>query len=352
MEELDLKELFLIFWNRKLEILLITIIALIVGVLYSYFYLTPVYKASTTLILAQSSKTVDKTGDSSITQTDLTLNSKLVSTYSEIMKRKSVLSKVISNLGMSEKDMDSIKKNVSVKAVSDTELIEITVKNKDPEKAALIANEIAKVFSEKVVEIYNISNIYVLDRAEASNVPCNINHAKDLVIFAFIGLVISVIVCLISNMLDTTIKTEEDVEKAIKNFKESNLKKLLLVSQTTFSVEKFNKIVKAVEENIDKNIVFEVKNTICNATSIRQKETQEIAKQVDLMIIIGGKHSSNTTKLYEIAKKECKNCILIETSEELNKNRLKNISKIGIMAGASTPSESINNTVEKLKEIC
>lgn len=150
----------------------------------------------------------------------------------------------------------------------------------------------------------------------------------------------------------TILEKEEDVEKAIKNFKESNLKKLLLVSQTTFSVEKFNKIVKAVEENIDKNIVFEVKNTICNATSIRQKETQEIAKQVDLMIIIGGKHSSNTTKLYEIAKKECKNCILIETSEELNKNRLKNISKIGIMAGASTPSESINNTVEKLKEIC
>ena len=214
MEELDLKELFSIFWNRKLEILLITIIALIVGVLYSYFYLTPVYKASTTLILVQSSKTVDKTGDSSITQTDLTLNSKLVSTYSEIMKRKSVLSKVISHLGMSEKDMDSIQKNVSVKAVSDTELIEITVKNEDPEKAALIANEIAKVFSEKVVEIYNISNIYVLDRAEANPVPSNINHAKDLVIFAFIGLVISVIVCLIANMLDTTIKTEEDVEKA------------------------------------------------------------------------------------------------------------------------------------------
>ena len=77
----------------------------------------------------------------------------------------------------------------------------------------------------------------------------------------------------------TILEKEEDVEKAIKNFKESNLKKLLLVSQTTFSVEKFNKIVKAVEENIDKNIVFEVKNTICNATSIRQKETQEIAKQ-------------------------------------------------------------------------
>ena len=214
MEELDLKELFLIFWNRKLEILLITIIAVIVGVLYSYFYLTPVYKASTTLILVQSSKTVDSTGDSSITQTDLTLNSKLVSTYSEIMKRKSVLSKVVSNLGMSESEMNSIKQNVSVKAITDTELIEITVKNEDPEKAALIANEIAKVFSEKVVEIYNMSNIVVLDRAEASSVPANINHAKDLVIFAFIGIVIAVIVCLIANMLDTTVKTEEDIEKA------------------------------------------------------------------------------------------------------------------------------------------
>ena len=201
MEELDLKELFLIFWNRKIEILLITLIFVVIGILYSYFYLVPVYKSSTTLILAQSSSTAEQKGESSITQTDLTLNSKLVSTYSEIMKRKSVLSKVVSNLGM------------SVKAVSDTELIEITVKNKDPEKAALIANEIAKVFSEKVVEIYNISNIYILDRAEANPVPCNINHVKDIVIFAFIGIVISIIICLIANMLDTTIKTEEDVEK-------------------------------------------------------------------------------------------------------------------------------------------
>ena len=150
----------------------------------------------------------------------------------------------------------------------------------------------------------------------------------------------------------TILEKEEDIEKAIKNFEKSNLEKLLIVSQTTFSVEKFNKIVKSVEKSIHKNVVFEVKNTICNATSIRQKETREIARQVDLMIIIGGKHSSNTNKLYEIAKKECKNCILIETSEELNNNNLKNIRKIGVMAGASTPIESIKNTVEKLKEMC
>lgn len=148
----------------------------------------------------------------------------------------------------------------------------------------------------------------------------------------------------------TILENEEDVITAINNFKKSNLEKILVVSQTTFSLEKFNKIVKNIKDNI--NVELEIKNTICNATSVRQKETQELAKQVDLMIIIGGKHSSNTNKLYEIAKKECKKCILIETSEELNKNTIKEVRKIGIMAGASTPNESIENTVEKLNKIC
>ena len=150
----------------------------------------------------------------------------------------------------------------------------------------------------------------------------------------------------------TVLEKEEDINKAIKDLKKSSLKKVLVVSQTTFSMEKFDRIIKNIEENINKNIELKVKNTICNATSIRQKETQKIAKQVELMIIIGGKHSSNTNKLYEIAKKECSNCILIETAEELDKNCIKNINTIGIMAGASTPNESIENTVEKLNKIC
>lgn len=148
----------------------------------------------------------------------------------------------------------------------------------------------------------------------------------------------------------TIVEKEEDVITAVNNFKKSNLEKILVVSQTTFSLEKFNKIVKNIKNSM--NAKIEIKNTICNATSVRQKETQELAKQVDLMIIIGGRHSSNTNKLYEIAKKECSNCILIETAAEINKDYVKNVSKIGIMAGASTPNESIENTVEKLNEIC
>ena len=96
-----------------------------------------------------------------------------------------------------------------------------------------------------------------------------------------------------------------------------------------------------------KDIDFVVKNTICRTTELRQKETEEISKKVDYIIIIGGKNSSNTKKLYEVAKKNCKNTILIETVEELAIP--KNIEKIGVMAGASTPKESIEEVIAYLK---
>ena len=213
MEELDLKELFSMFWNKKAEIVLITLVLMVVGIVYSYFFITPVYTASTTLVLVQSSSTASQTGDSAITSTDITMNSKLVSTYSQLIKTNTVFGQVASNLNISDAEAKMIKKNISVSAVQNTEIIQITVKDEDPNKAATIANEIAKVFSEKIVEIYNISNLYLLDRAEAPTQPSNINHAKDIIIFAFIGLVIAAAYVLVANMLDNTIKTEEDIEK-------------------------------------------------------------------------------------------------------------------------------------------
>ena len=156
-----------------------------VGVVYTYYFITPVYTAKTDLVLVQSSSTASKTGDSAITSTDLTMNSKLVSTYSELIKRNAVFGQVASNLNISNEEAKLIKDNISVSSAKDTEIIEIKVTNEDPNKAADVANEIAKVFSEKIVEIYNISNIYLLDRAETPEKPSNINHMKDIVIFTF-----------------------------------------------------------------------------------------------------------------------------------------------------------------------
>ena len=217
MEELDLKELFNIFWHRKIEILLIVLIFAVIGVIYTMGFVTPMYSASTTLVLASSGKNenLPDTGITTSTATEVTVNSKLVSTYSELVKSKNILRQVISNLNMKIEE-DTLRKNITVSSVKDTELIQITVKNEKPSYASQIANEIAKVFTEKVKDIYKIENVQIVDEAEVPNEPSNINHKKDVAIFALIGLVVSVGYVLLLNMLDTTVKTPEDIEEGLK----------------------------------------------------------------------------------------------------------------------------------------
>ncbi len=145
------------------------------------------------------------------------------------------------------------------------------------------------------------------------------------------------------------IEKEEDVKDAIKKFEETKINKLLLIAQTTYSLKRFDIIKNILQDKINKNIEFVVKNTICSATMLRQKETEELSKKVDKMIIIGGRNSSNTKKLYEIAKNNCPNTVLIEVASDLNESDNNKFQKIGIMAGASTPQESIDEVIRKFK---
>lgn len=216
MEEIDLKELFEIFWHKKAQIILIILIFMVIGVIYSVGFVTPMYSSSTTLVLAGTASSTEEQSQNTITTADLTINSQLVSTYSELVKSNNILGQVISNLGINI-DAEELRKNIEVTSVEDTELIEITVSNENPEYAARIANEIASVFEEKIAkEIYNINNVHIVDEAVIEAEPSNVNHVKDIVIFAFIGAVVAVMYVLIANMLDTTVKTQEDIEKSIK----------------------------------------------------------------------------------------------------------------------------------------
>ena len=221
MEEIDLKELFEMFWNKKAQIILLILIFMVIGIIYSVGFVTPMYSSSTTLVLVGTgSNSTDPnqttTTTDGITTTDITINSKLVATYSELVKSKNILGQVISNLGININE-DVLRKNIQVTAVEDTELIEITVSNENPEYAAKIANETAKVFKEKIEEeIYKINNVYIVDQATVPSQPSNINYAKNIVIFAFIGAVVAAMYVLILNMLDTTVKTQEDIEASIK----------------------------------------------------------------------------------------------------------------------------------------
>lgn len=213
MEELDLKELLMLFWNKKVKILLIVAIFMLIGVIYTIGFVTPVYTSSTTLLLGKSESSTGNTD--TITTTDITLNSKLVSTYSTLIKSKSVLRPVISNLSIDLSEAE-LEKSITVSQEKDTEIIRISVTNADATTAAKVANEVEKVFSQRVSEIYKINNVQVVDQAEVDTIPSNINHAKDIMIFACVGIVVSVMYVLIANMLDTTIKSAEEVEKEFK----------------------------------------------------------------------------------------------------------------------------------------
>ena len=156
MEELDLKELFDLFMSKLFQIILIIIIVTGVGVVYTLAFTTPKYSASTSLVLTSSSG--NDAQANTITTTDVNLNSKLVSTYSEIVRSNDVIRQVISNLQIDISEAE-LKKNVSVKEVEDAEMIKITVTNLDADVAAKIANEIAKVFCDTVANIYKINNL-------------------------------------------------------------------------------------------------------------------------------------------------------------------------------------------------
>lgn len=118
-------------------------------------------------------------------------------------------------------------------------------------------------------------------------------------------------------------------------------KNVCIVSQTTFNYNKFKELVEIIDKKGYNTIIS---NTICNATEERQTEAREIAKQVDAMIVIGGKSSSNTRKLYEICKGECENTYYIQTISDLDLSVLAMAECIGITAGASTP----NNIIEEV----
>ena len=141
----------------------------------------------------------------------------------------------------------------------------------------------------------------------------------------------------------------EDIEQLKTRINQLNQKENIEVfTQTTYNLAKFKELENYLKENIKTKI--NIHNNICNATELRQKETEKISKEVDFMIIIGGPKSSNTHKLYEISKKNCKNAIKIETVKELYDINFDNINKVGVMAGASTPEESINDVINYLKE--
>lgn len=146
----------------------------------------------------------------------------------------------------------------------------------------------------------------------------------------------------------TVIRTKQDAL----DFVPPESKNVCIVSQTTFNYNKFKDLVEILREKRYDNTVLNILNilnTICNATEERQREAKSIAGEVDTMLVVGGRHSSNTQKLFEICKKECENTYYIQTPVDLDSEMFQCSSYVGITAGASTPNKIIEEVQEHVR---
>lgn len=207
MEEIDLKELFLILRKRLWVIILVTAVCTAACGLISYYILEPEYLTHTTLMIGRPQEYKQE-----IEYDDVLLNHKLVSTYGEIAKSRVVAKEWMSNLGLSF-TFEELDKKIEVKLVKDTEIIKIVVKDKDGKAAAQIANEIAAVFMKHVARIMNIENVQVIDMAEVPLKPDNPKPVIYMLIASVLGIMISIFFIFVYEYFDNTVKTQEDIEK-------------------------------------------------------------------------------------------------------------------------------------------
>ena len=213
-EEIDLKNILQSFWDRKIGMAIIILICVILGYIYTTYFVSPVYTATATAILTSSTGNETTGTQVSVTQSEVTLNKSLLSTYQGIATSDSVVEDVITNLGLNSTP-DEVRKNIKVSSEEETQIINISVENADPSLAAKIANEIRRVFAERVAELYDMNNIKPLDDAKVPTAPSNINHVKDILMFAAGGIVLAIIYVVVANLLDNTVKSSSDIEKAI-----------------------------------------------------------------------------------------------------------------------------------------
>jgi len=210
MEEINLKEFYEYYKKYLLGVIVVCLLFVAIALVYNIIIKTPLYSSSTTLILVKDENDSSQT----ISQNDIMLNQKLVSSYSRIVKSRLVLEQVIKNLNL-DYDFETLYDEVSVNGVNDTEIMEIVVTDKDAEKSVLIANEIGKVFDTEIKQIYKISNVSIIDSAVLPLKPSNDHLLRDMVLAVFLGFALSSGVIFLVFYFDDTIRDVETIEKEI-----------------------------------------------------------------------------------------------------------------------------------------
>ena len=265
MEEINLKELFDYFIDKIKYIIIATLVCCLIGGIYTKFLTIPMYKSSTTVILGSNQ---EGTG---ITQSDISINNNLVSTYAEIIKSRRVLEQVQKELNESY-TYKELASEISVSSINNTQIIKITVEDNNALNAKIIANLVAKVFTVEVPELYNLDNVHILDVAIEEEEPYNINVAKSSIIGGVLGLVLSSGIFFVIYYFDRTAKSVEQVEEVLQmpilgSVEETkNLKEELVVA--TNPKEIISEQIRTIRTNLQFTSADEKIKTILITSSI------------------------------------------------------------------------------------
>jgi len=209
MEELNLKEILYIILNKWWILVISTIVLFSACYVWTNYYVIPEYSSVTTLYVG---KNVDQVG---IQTTDLNMGASLIDDYREIAKSKLVAYEVIEKLGLTGMDADTLTSKISVSKRGETRVIQISVTDADPGRALDITKTVAEVFREKVIEIMQIENVQIIDKAEMPTHPVSPNKNRNYLMSILLGLAVGVGVVFLIHFLDDNIKTPEDVEKCV-----------------------------------------------------------------------------------------------------------------------------------------
>ena len=327
-EDIDIKRILEIILSKKLLILLLLLFSILFGYAYSYYYKKPEYKSSVTILLVADENKTNK----ELTQTDLNINNGLISTYSSIAKSTNVVQKTIENLELNM-SASSLQKKVDAKQIDSTQFLKISVTNANPELAKNIANELAQVFTQQIKEIYNLQNISIVDEAEVESTPCNVNHMKDIIMFAFAGLFLAMVSVVAIFMFDDTIKSEEDIEK---NVKLKAIGTLPVDKEKNELIVKNNPKSQIVEsiKTIRTNILYSTNKNAILVTSCKQDEGKtwvinnlavtfaQTGKRV-ILVDANLREESNKNDIFEIDKGEG----LSDFIKEISEDNLDNLQK-------------------------
>ena len=210
-ESIGLKELFLVLRKRLGLILLITISAVLVSGIVSFFVLTPVYEASTQLLVNQE-KEKKPEYDSIDIQADL----QLINTYNVIIMSPAILEKVIKDLKLNL-TVSELQDKITVQNEQDSQIVNLSVKDTDPNQATKIVNKTAEVFENKIVDIMNVDNVSILAKAvvEENQSPVKPKPLVNIAIAFVLGLMASFGLVFLLEYLDNTIKTEKDIKNKL-----------------------------------------------------------------------------------------------------------------------------------------